>query len=100
MNIFEASEKYPGYPLWRLSVSDGNFAIADHHTAGRGGPVPTVAPERLAGKVGEEPDWLKAIMSVGLMGGHAIRLKNPPPETIMWFVTTEQGELITFVDPM
>lgn len=99
MNIFEASEKYPGYSLWRLTVSGGNFSLADHHTAGRHGCAPFF-PERLNGRTGEEPDWLKAIMSVGLMGGHAIRLKNPPPETIMWFVTTEQGELVTFVDPV
>lgn len=98
MNIFEASEKYPGYPLWRLSVFGGNFSLADHHTAGRHG-CPPFLPERLNGKTGEAPDWLKTIVSIGLMGGHAVSIKYPPPETIMWFVTTKQGELVTFVDP-
>lgn len=99
MNLFEASDRYPNYPLWRLTVSGSTFSLADHHTAARSGPVPTIAPVRLSGKVGEEPDWLKRILAVGQVGGYAVRVKSPPPEIFLWFVTTKQGELITFVDP-
>ena len=44
------------------------------------------------------PSWLLPIINVGLMGGHAKRVPEPPPNLIMWFRTHADGSLHSYID--
>jgi hypothetical protein len=44
------------------------------------------------------PNWLLSILNVGLMGGHAKRVPEPPPNLIMWFRTNLDNSLHSYID--
>ena len=44
------------------------------------------------------PEWLVEIINLAVVGGHAKKVPNPPPELIVWFRVNEHHELIEFID--
>lgn len=50
------------------------------------------------GDSGEEPQWLKDILNVALVGGHLKRVSQPPPDAIVWFTTDLNNNLISFLE--
>lgn len=50
------------------------------------------------GQMYMRPSWLLSIVNVGLMGGHAKRVPEPPPNLIMWFRTNPDGSLHSYID--
>ena len=47
----------------------------------------------------ERPEWLVKIIDLAVIGGHAQKIPNPPPDLIVWFRTTTGGTtLLEFVD--
>ena len=44
------------------------------------------------------PEWLTEIINLAVVGGHAKKVPNPPPELIVWFRVNENRELIEFID--
>ena len=50
------------------------------------------------GQMYMRPSWLLSIVNVGLMGGHAKRVPEPPPNLIMWFRTNPDDSLHSYID--
>lgn len=50
------------------------------------------------GQMHTRPSWLLSIVNVGLMGGHAKRVPEPPPNLIMWFRTNPDDSLHSYID--
>jgi hypothetical protein len=50
------------------------------------------------GDTSEHPEWLSNVLAVAKAGGHIQRPKSPPPDDILWFRTTPDGDLITFLE--
>jgi hypothetical protein len=50
------------------------------------------------GQMHTRPSWLLSIVNVGLMGGHAKRVPEPPPNLIMWFRTNPDNSLHSYID--
>ena len=46
----------------------------------------------------QRPEWLTKIINLAVVGGHAKKVPNPPPELIVWFRIDNHGELIEFID--
>jgi hypothetical protein len=49
------------------------------------------------GYKGEEPDWLKHILDIALLGEYGLTTKGSVPEYIVWFETDPQLNLTKFV---
>jgi len=50
------------------------------------------------GDLTHRPQWLVDILHVAKAGGHMQAPKEPPPDEIVWFRTTQTGDLITFLE--
>ena len=50
------------------------------------------------GQMYMRPEWLTTIVSVGLMGDHAKKVPEPPPNVIMWFRTNADLSLHSYID--
>jgi hypothetical protein len=46
---------------------------------------------------GEEPEWLRNILTVARIGGHCMDIPRPPPDLIVWFRVNDEFELLGFV---
>lgn len=42
------------------------------------------------------PSWLVAIVDAGIVGGYSRRVKEPPPDMILWFCTDTSNQLDHF----
>lgn len=44
------------------------------------------------GLVAKVPDWLKEIITIAKIGNFFIAVNSPPPDRILWFVTTDSDK--------
>lgn len=44
------------------------------------------------------PEWLVRIVDVAIVSGHLVRLREPPPSAILWFVTDLDNNLRNFLE--
>jgi hypothetical protein len=49
-------------------------------------------------ELSQRPKWMTDIINLAVVGGHAKKVPNPPPELIVWFRVNEHRELIEFID--
>ena len=50
------------------------------------------------GLVSDRDPWLVNIIDTAKIGGHAHRIKQPPPDLIVWFKTDSKRNLINFIE--
>lgn len=50
------------------------------------------------GYLGAEPNWLRSILAMAVVGGHLKRMRSPPPDAILWFTTDLNNNLNTFLE--
>lgn len=50
------------------------------------------------GFVDNLPDWLKAILATARVAGAIPKIKEPPPDIILWFRTDEDKNLVEFIE--
>lgn len=51
-----------------------------------------------SGLVDNMPEWLAAILATAKVAGAIRPIKEPPPETILWFRTDDKHNLIEFIE--
>ena len=57
--------------------------------------------ERMSrGHKAHRAEWLREIIEVAAIGGHAYKIATPPPDLIVWFVTDDRYVLIEFPDEL
>ena len=91
----EALQTYKQFPLWRYQASGGRFTMSNLNSS-RWRPTEVMQGPR-AGVVGKEPEWLQTVLMAARLGGHITRPPNPPPDEILWFVTDNDGQLVTYL---
>jgi hypothetical protein len=52
----------------------------------------------IRGLLNQQPKWLSDIINLAKVGGHAKPIHEPPPNYIVWFCTTLDGELIKYIE--
>jgi len=50
------------------------------------------------GELLSRPPWLVSIVDVAVVGGHLVRLREPPPDAIVWFTTDVHNQLKSFLE--
>jgi hypothetical protein len=50
------------------------------------------------GLVADRPEWLAAILATAKVAGALPKIKEPPPEVILWFRTDKDNNLIEFIE--
>ena len=43
------------------------------------------------------PAWLVEIVNIAMLGSHIRIVRRPPPNAILWFLTNDAYELVSFV---
>lgn len=51
------------------------------------------------GEMGEQPAWLRLILDVAKMGGHMTRLRDGPPDHLLWFKIDKDNNLLEITFP-
>ena len=49
-------------------------------------------------ELSQRPKWMTDIINLAVVGGHAKKVPNPPPELIVWFRVNKNSELVEFID--
>jgi hypothetical protein len=52
----------------------------------------------LRGYLDSRPEWLERIVNTAAVGGHLKRVPHPPPDSIVWFTTDLENNLLTFLE--
>ena len=52
----------------------------------------------LRGYLDARPEWLERILVTATVGGHLKRVPHPPPDSIVWFTTDLDNNLLTFLE--
>ena len=50
------------------------------------------------GELDSRPEWLERILVTATVGGHLKRIPQPPPDSIVWFTTDLDNNLLTFLE--
>jgi hypothetical protein len=50
------------------------------------------------GYLDARPEWLERILVTATVGGHLKRVPHPPPDSIVWFTTDLDNNLLTFLE--
>jgi hypothetical protein len=54
---------------------------------------------RSEGLVGYQPAWLQLILDVAKMGGHLTRLRDGPPDHLLWVTIDDDNNLLEITFP-
>lgn len=54
---------------------------------------------RSEGWVGYQPAWLQLILDVAKMGGHLTRLRDGPPDHLLWVTIDDDNNLLEITFP-
>jgi len=54
---------------------------------------------RNEGRLGDQPAWLRLILDVAKVGGHLTRMRDGPPDRLLWFTIDSDNNLLEITFP-
>ena len=54
---------------------------------------------RNEGRLGDQPAWLRLILDVAKVGGHLTRMRDGPPDRLLWFTIDSNNNLLEITFP-
>ena len=54
---------------------------------------------RNEGRLGDQPAWLRLILDVAKVGGHLTRMRDGPPDRLLWFTIDSNNNLMEITFP-
>lgn len=86
-----------------LLSQEGDDDVVEHRYEARGDTYTLRSwrsPEvTTSGLISHQPVWLERVVALAVVGGHAQKIPNPPPNLIVWFRTSAADDtLVTFID--